>query len=340
MQRRGVVVTDTMIAGALQRIAGRLPGGAPALAAHLRASGVGMRTLYDQLRVQIGWGEVLRQTLAREAPIGKAEIAHQAAVLKAETGRPEYNIGEIFIPGTTPAQARAASSFADTVIQQLRAGAPFPLVAAQFSQADTALGGGVRGWVRADEVDPAVARVLAEMPPGAISNPIRVPGGIDIVMLRAKRVIGEDMATVVQVRQIFLRFATPLNPQAPTAAQRAAIEHARQIATTARSCPAMEAAAKAAGDARGGNPGPIRLDAVPVPALRQVLATQPVGVPTQPLIANDGVAVMVVCSRQTKNLGIPDARALRQRIMRDRVDLASRQMLRDLERRALIQHPS
>ncbi len=104
--------------------------------------------------------------------------------------------------------------------QQLRAGAPFAVVAAQFSQSQTALEGGDLGWVRGNQMDPQVATVVTQMPDGAISNPILVPGGVSIVTLRGKRVIGNDMQTVLSVRQAFLPFTVPLNPAAPSDQQK------------------------------------------------------------------------------------------------------------------------
>src|SRR5439155_21957179 len=121
-----------------------------------------------------------------------AEIAEQQRLLAAQTGKPEYQISEIFVPIDDPARADEAQRFADTVITQLRAGAPFPVVAAQFSQSQTALQGGDLGWVQTNQLDPEVASVVREMPPGAISNPVRVPGGISIVQLSGKRELGRD----------------------------------------------------------------------------------------------------------------------------------------------------
>ena len=70
----------------------------------------------------------------------------------------------------------------------------------------------------------------------------------------------------------------------------------------------MEAAAKEAGDPRGGNPGPVRLETVAVAPLRQVMATLPVGKASEPLVANDGVAVMMVCSREQQISACPTRR--------------------------------
>ena len=94
------------------------------------------------------------------------------------------------------------------MIGQLRNGAAFAAVAAQFSQSQTALQGGDLGWVQTNQVDPAVLRVLQEMPVGAVSNPIRVPGGMTIVTLRAKREVGQDNATIATVQQVFVLFPT------------------------------------------------------------------------------------------------------------------------------------
>ena len=53
------------------------------------------------------------------------------------------------------ANAADAQRFAETVITELRKGAPFPVVAAQFSQTQTALQGGDLGWVQPNQLDPA-----------------------------------------------------------------------------------------------------------------------------------------------------------------------------------------
>src|SRR5947209_10518156 len=219
VQRRKIVVNDREIAEAIGEIEARngMPKGA--LAAGLQGRGVALRTLIDQVRVQLGWTRVLRDELGSKAEVTDNEIAEQRRVFKAQTGQPEYHVGGIFIPIDDPARAADAQKFADTVIAQLRAGAPFPVVAAQFSQSQTALQGGDLGWVQPNQLDPEVAQVVEEMPVGAISNPIQVPGGISIVTLRAKREIGRDVATLVSLRQVFLPFTAPLNPAAPTEQQ-------------------------------------------------------------------------------------------------------------------------
>ena len=334
--RRGIVVGDRDIAAAIAEIeaSNRMPEGL--MRRRLAAEGVDLRTMIDQIRVQLGWTRLLRDILGRNAEVSPTEITELANALRSQVGQTEYRLSEIFIPIGEARQAADAQRFADTIIAQLRSGAAFGVVAAQFSQSQTALQGGDLGWVQPNQLDPEVHRIAQVMPAGAVSNPIRVPGGFSIITLRAKRVIGTDNAVMATIRQAFFPFASRLNPAAPTDAQRAVLEKARLAAAAARSCEDIERASTEAGAGRPADPGELRVDAIANPPLRELISSIPIGRASQPLIADDGVAVIMVCSREAKNLGVPPARELGQRILSERVELIGRQLMRELQRRAVI----
>ena len=337
IQRRHIVVADKQIADTINGIESRnnLPSGV--LRARLSADGIGLRTLIDQIRVQIGWTQVLRQQLGEKGPPTAEEVAEQQRLREAQAGKPEYHLMEIFIPAQDAAQTADAEKFAETVVSQLHAGAPFPVVAAQFSQSQTALQGGDLGWLPENQIDPDVLAVAKEMPIGAISNPLKVPGGYAIAALAGRREIGRDLATILTLRQTFLPFATPLNPQAPTDQQRQVLEHAKSIAANVHSCEAMEAANKAAGSPRPADPGELRLEQMSPPAFRQMLGTLPFDRASQPIVSNDGIAIVIVCSREQKNVSSQSKEEVANRMLADRVELLSRQLQRDLHRRANIE---
>ncbi len=336
VQRRKIVINDREIAQAIGEIEQRNGMQKGGLSAALRGRGVALRTLIDQVRVQLGWTKVLRDELGSKGDVSDAEIAEQQRLFKAQTGQPEFHVAEIFIPIDDPAKASDQQKFAETVIGQLRKGAPFPVVAAQFSQSQTALQGGDLGWVRANQLDPGVAAVVNEMPPGAISNPVRVPGGISIVDLIGKRVVGQDQSTVLNMRQVFIPFTTPLNPTAPTEQQRKAVEQAASISKSVKSCEDMEAANEKAGKARPSDPGPVRLEGVGSPQLRALLAGLTVGQASRPAVATEGVAVIMVCSRDVKTDSAPSKQEITNQILAQRIELTSRQLQRDLRRRAVL----
>ncbi len=161
VQHRKIVVPDKDILTAIHDIEQRngLPDGA--LRQKLAADGVSQRTLIDQIRTQLGWSQVLRQQLGDQAQVTDAQVAEQQKLEEQLVGKPEFRVGEIFIPVDDPANRADAQRFAETVISELRKGAAFPVVAAQFSQTQTALQGGELGQYSRTSLTLEVARACA-----------------------------------------------------------------------------------------------------------------------------------------------------------------------------------
>ena len=337
VQKRKIVVSDQDIAQAIGDVEARngMPPGL--LRQRLAAQSVAMRTLVDQVRAQIGWARVLRQELGDRVQLTEADVAEQERLFKEQTGQSEFRLAEIFVPIDSPTAGASAQKFADTVIGQLRAGAPFAVMAAQFSQSQTALQGGDLGWQAPNQLDPAVLRVASVMPVGAVSNPIKVPGGLSIITLRARREVGRDPATMLSVRQIVLPFSSRLDPQNPTAQQKQTLDEARRISGAVKDCDGMAAVQKERAPA--GSPAPaateLRLETAP-PGLRGVLERLALGKTTQPLVAEDGIAVITLCGRESRNLGVPSKDEITERLLSERAELTSRQLQRDLQRQAVI----
>ncbi len=337
IQARKIVVSDKDIASTIRDIETRNHMPAGMLRQKLVAGGASQRTLIDQIRSQLGWAQVLREALGTKLNITESDIDEQVRLRAQATGQEEFRIGEIFIPIHDPANTADSQRFAETVIHELRAGAPFPMVAAQFSQTQTALEGGEVGWVQASQVDPEVGRLLATMPVGAVSNPVKVAGGFSIVMLQGKRAMGQNMATALRLRQAFLAFTTPLNPANPTDEQKRQLDKARTISATVHSCDEMEAVAKTVNTTgRPIDPGELRLEGVAPPPFRELLSKLPIGKATQPLVASDGIAILTVCSREQKVMTSLSRQDIQRQMINERVELLSRQLLRDMRRQAHI----
>ncbi len=337
VERHHIVVQDKQIAEAIKEIEGHNAMTAGALRAKLSADGVSFTTLIDQVRTEIGWTTLLRETLGERLKVSEADVAARTRALAQEAGRPEYHAGEIFIPVENPSRQADAQRFAEEVIRQLRAGAPFPVVAAQFSQSQSALQGGDLGWVQPSQLDPAVANIVRDMPPGAVSEPIAVPGGLAIVHLLAKREVGREMATVLSMRQVYLPFAARLDPAAPTPQQMATLRKAEAISAHVHGCAEMEQAAQDNHSTRPADPGAVPLEGVNPPQFRALLAGLPLDKASKPLVAPDGIAIMMVCDRQEKNLDQLTRQQVQEQILQTRVELLSRQMQQDLRRQARIE---
>ncbi|GBQ83360.1 peptidyl-prolyl cis-trans isomerase [Gluconobacter albidus NBRC 3250] len=334
--KRHINVEPDQIAAAIANIEQRNGMPKNALRNRLASDGVSLTTLIDQIRVQIGWMQVLREKLGEEGRITATQISQREQALQAEQGRAQYFMSEIFVPVADPRHDDAELAFTKTIISQLREGAPFPIVAAQFSQAQSALDGGSMGWVQEDNLDPQVVNIVRQMPIGAISNPIQVAGGFVIATVQAKRVVGKQMGTQLDLRQAFFPFDAPLNPQNPTEQQRAALQKATSAVQTVHSCDAMEALNKSLGEKRPGNPGSQILERL-MPQMKSVLESLPPNKVSRPLVSMDGIALLMVCNRQEKNLAQQSPSEIADQLMNEHVEQASRQLQRDLQRRAIIE---
>jgi peptidyl-prolyl cis-trans isomerase SurA len=347
-EKRGVVVPDRSVAQAITEIEHSNNMGPGVLHQKLTELGIGFDTLVNQVRTQLAWTQVLHQVLGDAGRPSAADIDRRMQIEKNKGVQPQYNVGEIFIRVANQAAQMDAQNFANTVIAQLRSGAPFPIIAAQFSQGETALQGGSLGWVGPDQLDPAVLALVSQMPIGAISNPVQVAGGLVIVQLRGRQGPGmagpdaggdADSGVMLSVRQIFLPFSTPLDPKNPTEQQRQTMVTFHKIATSVHSCDDMEAANRADGGTKPADPGPVNLAQVTPPQFQRLLASLPVGKPSPPLIANNGVTLVMVCGHAAATAQAADnsREAVAQQIFERRIDLTAEQTLDDLRRRASIQ---
>ncbi|KXV71583.1 peptidylprolyl isomerase [Acetobacter cerevisiae] len=308
-----------------------------ALRDRLAQDGVSLTTLIDQIRVQIGWVQVLRQELGARGRVSAKEIAQREDALKRQDGRTEYNLSEIFVKVEDPRHAEEELAFTNTVIQELRKGAPFPIVAAQFSQSQTALDGGSMGWVQEDELDPAVIDMIKQMPvgAGAISNPIKVPGGFVIITVNGKRIIGHQPGHVISIRQAFLPFDAELNPEHITPQQQQTLQKAVKIAQTVHSCDEVATINQQNGERRPSDPGELQLERMN-PQMRGLLESLPLNKVSRPLVSTDGIDLIMVCSKKEKNFADRSPSEIADQLMNERVEQTARQLDSDLHRKAMI----
>lgn len=336
MSKMGVTVSPQELADAISHIeqSNGMPAGG--MRRQLQAVGVPYSTFLSQVRTSLGWQDVLHKVLGPGLAPTPGDMQAQTTALKASLKQTQYHLAEIFIPVTDPSDETTARDFAQTVIAQLRQGAPFATIAAQYSEATTALSGGDLGFVPLSRLDPQVATTVQQMPVGAISNPIRVPGGYDIVQLIAKHDIGNQLQTILDIRQAYGKYPQPVVNGQLTQAQVNFITQFMTRAQKATSCAAISALNAAYGNVQPSNPGPVNLATVVPPAFQQVLARLAVGQLSRPLVESTGVSVVMICSRKLEKPQLPSADEIETMIINRRVELESQQMMDQLRHRSVI----
>lgn len=329
--RLNIRVTQREIDLALEQIetTNNLPAGG--FESFLARQGISFEAALTQIRSNLSWQKLLARTVVPTIEIGDEEINDVIARIEASAGVTEYRVGEILLPIDNPADASEIEVLANRLVTQLREGADFQAVAQQFSKSATAATGGDIGWVQPGELGPAVDNVIANLDRLEISDPIRVPEGIQIVILIDQRTNEppDPNDRTVALRQMLLQ----VSPDEPPGAMEAHMQTARAISSSVRGCEDFAAAATEAGTPQPASPATFKLKDLNAD-LRALAARLDVGQASAPIRVPAGVQVLMICERQ-ENIG-PDRDVIRRTLERERVDMLSRRYLRDLRRSAFV----
>jgi peptidyl-prolyl cis-trans isomerase SurA len=151
-------------------------------------SGVGVRTLHDQIRSQIAWNRVIQSELMSQVEVTEFDVDLVLKELASNAGKKEYLVAEIFLPVDDNDNEKNVKGLADRLHQQISGGhVRFSAIAAQFSQAAGAARGGDMGWVQENQLDEALGSALMAVADGQITSPIRSVTGYHILMRRGTR---------------------------------------------------------------------------------------------------------------------------------------------------------
>lgn len=160
----------------------------------LQREGVDARTLEDQIRAQIAWTRVIQSQIRPQIVISDNEVDALLERLRANAGKEEYLVSEIFLSVERPGEEADVKKLADRLTGQLLEGrVPFQRIASQFSQAAGAGKGGDMGWVQQGQLPEPLEAQLARMQKGELSRPVRSLSGYHILLLRDKRTISEAL---------------------------------------------------------------------------------------------------------------------------------------------------
>lgn len=293
--------------------------------------GIDMGTLYSQIEADVAWVKVVRQELARDVVIPPEEVRNVMERLKANQGKPEHLLGEIFLPLSQTTTEADLQTLAERLVQQARGGTPFPALAQQFSQSPTAAVGGDLGWVLEGDLEDELDRVVGRLELNEVSDPIRTGAGYHILVMRGRRAAGapDPLMAVITMSQIYL---PTLGGRALAPAELERIS--TQVSTTVRGCEQMNQIAKQSGGPGSGPIEPLRTGSLPE-KVRDAVAALPVGQVSPPIDVSGARLFVVVCSRQ-EDSGIPSEDQITQKLENDKLENVARQKLRDLRRQAII----
>jgi peptidyl-prolyl cis-trans isomerase SurA len=318
---------------AVERVAGNVKQTPDQLAKFLAANNSSIRSLRRQIEGEVAWQRLQRAKIESGVSVGEDEVKAVLDKLTASKGTEEYHVGEIFLSATPDTESQILAN-ANKILEQLRNGASFAGYARQYSEASTAAVGGDLGWVRPEQLPAPLAATLRQMSPGAVSNPIPVPGGVSILAVQDTRKIltRDPRDAVLSLKQVSISF-----PKGT--ARQVAEPLVARFGEAARTVGGCGGAEKIATEFHG---EVVQQDGVKMrdlpPALQQMMLQMQVGQATQPFGSiEEGVRTLVICGRDEVDPSAPSYDEVYSQLNEERVNSRARRYLRDLRRDAVIE---
>ena len=290
----------------------------------LNAQGISEKSLQEQIKAGVLWPELVQGRYRDRVRINDNEIENTMERMREDASLDQFLVSEICIPVDDPSQAQQYYQGGLQLIEQMRRGVPFAVIAQQYSGCTTAAVGGDIGWVRAGELAPELDTAIRELPTGAVTNPIPSEGAFMILAIRDKRA-----ATVAGEPTFTLAYAS-----APTSIGENAARLAFEKIETADAC-----SQRALRVDLGVDIGYALLENVTLDQINPQFSDFVDGLSRgdlMPLITADGAYHSAYVCDKDEGLGLPSREALESRILQRQLSRISQQYLRDLERQAAI----
>lgn len=339
-QSNDIRIPDAEVDAAYTRVAQNFQRTPTQFADYLKQSGSSSMSIKAQIHGELAWSRVLRRMVEPMVNVGDDEVQLLIDKLNAAKGKDEFHVGEIFLSATPESEMQVMQG-ATRIVEQVRGGASFVAYARQFSEASTAALGGDLGWVRAEQLNDNVAAVVTTLVPGnpatAISDPIRVTGGVAIMALLEKRQVlaADPNEALLSLKQITLPL--PANITQDQARDRVATM--QQATQSMGGCGRADAVAAEMGAEVATNDA-IKLRDLPE-ALREIMGNLSIGQATPPFGSlQEGLRVLVLCGRDDSAVQsrAPDFEQIYAQLNEERINMRARRYLRDLRRDAIVDY--
>ena len=326
-QKYDQTISDEAVADGVRRLISRNGISVEDFASRLATAGISLRTLQDQIRAEIAWQRIIGGLYGSRIRISDAQIDETLNRLTASSSKPSYRVAEIYIEASPDIGGMdGAMQGAQAMIAQIGEGAPFEVLARQFSSAASAGNGGDVGYVREGELREEINAVITQMDAGQVSNPIAVPGGVYVVALLDKRVSAAD--TFYKLAQI--NYTTTSEDEFPKARKALA-----EAIPAVKSCKTLEKDLNPFDGVGSADMGEIKSSDLTEDILT-LLSDTNVGSVSEPMETPGGLIALMVCERNVRGSDIPNRNQIEDRLLAQQEAQASRRHLRNLRRNATI----
>jgi peptidyl-prolyl cis-trans isomerase SurA len=312
---------------------------------NLKNAGASEEALRSQITASIAWQKAVQDEYGDQVNVTPEMVAAELQRYAESANKPHYRVLEIFLPVENPEQNEKVKKDAEEVLRQLHSGAPFTVVARQFSQHPTAATGGDMGWIHEGQLAPELNAALSKMEVGAISEPIRSTGGWYVLGLRERQ---EPLGTKIEAIPTgptgpagtlpLARLLFPVNP-----ADKPQVEQIMTVATQIQQryagCAQLESLHKQMNGTVYMDLGTAKLGDL-APQIQEGLKVTKPGEAAAPFMSEAGVELIGRCDKRVEvktAFVMPTKQQVEDQLFQNQISTLARRYLRDLKRGANIQ---
>ena len=309
-------------------------------------AGASEEALRAQLTASIAWQKAVQDEYSDRVNITPEMIAAEMARYAEGADKPHYRVVEIFLPVDNPELDAKVKKDAEDVEAQLHQGAPFAVVARQFSQHPSAATGGDMGWVNDGQLAPELNAALAKLELGAVSAPIRSTGGYYILGLRERQEpLGTKIADVPTGPSgpagtlPLARLLFPVNPGASKSEVEEIFKVAAQIQQHYTGCSQLDELHGKMNGTVYMNLGDAKLADL-APQIQEAMKNARPGEAAMPFASEAGVELIGRCDKRIEiktAYVMPTRSQVEDQLFQSQIAALARRYLRDLKRDANIQ---
>ncbi len=196
----GIRVDDSTLDKTLQRIADENNVSMTEFRRLLEQDGITWQKFREDIRGQVVMSRLREREVEGNIAVTEAEVDTQLALeARDQSTSQEFRLAHILVlvpEQATPQQIDTRRKRAMQALGELRKGAEFAQMSAQFSDAPDALQGGNLGWRESNRLPAIFLEAMNTLKPGEVSDILRSPNGFHIVKLLDKR--GKGAAPSIQ----------------------------------------------------------------------------------------------------------------------------------------------
>ena len=276
--------------------------------------------------------KLLKQVIQPKVIISQNEINNEYISYLSNEGKYEYKLSEITFDYNTLSKNNNILLIAKQIRKKIIDENNFEEIAKRIQENGTGKFKKDNFWRLSNTINAKTYDNIKDLEENDISNLILLNTGISIVRLDGKRKFKVPNLSQTVEDISFISFDLPINKSKTNSL----IEEIRNKTITIKSCKEMSEMTKFEGNNRGKYIGKIILKSLPEHFVKGI-ENITVNKPSYPILAEDGIYVMMVCERNNK---LNQEFALKEKIKeniraRTAISLKERYLL-DLNRKALI----